>query len=331
MSDDPAGSGAAARATASRARSRLSRRAGTPSPGNAAVEAGNGQGGVSSDSETTANLPQIGGPADPYLDREHRASRGSSAAPAVGHPAPANQSSAGPQAPPVNHASPANQSSAGPQAPPRPSAGSLATPPPAPVATPPPPFGSASARPPAPSAVEQYAALGLGHPPPATSTGATAVTALVGPSGAAGGGAPIGAPVPSGAASVASPGRRPRRERTPRRARLQIRHFNVWTVFKFSVVLAVALFFVWLIIVAVLYGTLDHLQAIDHINKTVRTIENDSSTKDAVTPKIVFTSAFLIGLLDIVLFIALTTIGAVVYNLCADLVGGIEVTLAERD
>jgi hypothetical protein len=184
-----------------------------------------------------------------------------------------------------------------------------------PTSTPPVPPPS---RPASPSAVDQYAALGL-------SSTATAETGAV------------AAPPPPAAAPAAPPtaptstARRPRGQRSPRRARLQLRHFNVWTVFKFAVVLAVALFFVWLIIVAVLYGTLDHLQAIDKINSTVRTIENDSSTNDAVTPRIVFTTAFLIGLVNIVLFIVLTTIGAVVYNLCADLVGGIEVTLAERD
>ncbi len=43
-----------------------------------------------------------------------------------------------------------------------------------------------------------------------------------------------------------------------------------------------------------------------------------------------FGSAAIIGVVNIVLFIALSTIGSVVYNLCADLVGGIEVTLSER-
>jgi len=32
-----------------------------------------------------------------------------------------------------------------------------------------------------------------------------------------------------------------------------------------------------------------------------------------------------------VLFTALATIGAFIYNLCSDLVGGVEVTLADRD
>ena len=43
-----------------------------------------------------------------------------------------------------------------------------------------------------------------------------------------------------------------------------------------------------------------------------------------------FGGAAIIGVINIVLFIALTTIGAVIYNLCADLVGGIEITLSER-
>ena len=42
-------------------------------------------------------------------------------------------------------------------------------------------------------------------------------------------------------------------------------------------------------------------------------------------------SATVVGAVNIVLFTALATIGAFVYNICADLVGGIEVTLAERD
>ena len=41
--------------------------------------------------------------------------------------------------------------------------------------------------------------------------------------------------------------------------------------------------------------------------------------------------AFLIGVVNIVLLTALATIGAFIYNLSTDLVGGVEVTLADRD
>ena len=43
-----------------------------------------------------------------------------------------------------------------------------------------------------------------------------------------------------------------------------------------------------------------------------------------------FGSAAIVGVINMVLFVALSTIGSLVYNLCADLVGGVEITLSER-
>jgi hypothetical protein len=119
------------------------------------------------------------------------------------------------------------------------------------------------------------------------------------------------------------------RTRGPRRARLQLRHISPLTVLKFSCVLAIALFFVWLIIVGVLYGVLDAAGVIQKVNDTVVQL-NGSGSKPPVTAGIVFGGAAIVGVVNIVLFVALTTIGSVIYNLCADLVGGIEITLAER-
>jgi hypothetical protein len=118
------------------------------------------------------------------------------------------------------------------------------------------------------------------------------------------------------------------RARGPRRARLQLRHNNPWTVLKFACVLSIALFFVWLIVVGVLYGVLDAAGVIGKINDTVTTINGDGSNAP-ITAGVVFGGAAVIGVINIVLFIALSTIGSVIYNLCADLVGGIEVTLSE--
>jgi hypothetical protein len=42
-------------------------------------------------------------------------------------------------------------------------------------------------------------------------------------------------------------------------------------------------------------------------------------------------SAAVVGAVNIVLMTALATVGAFVYNLCSDLVGGVELTLSERD
>lgn len=128
-------------------------------------------------------------------------------------------------------------------------------------------------------------------------------------------------PVPTGGRGA--------RNRGPRRARLQLRHISPLTVLKFSCVLAIALFFVWLIIVGVLYGVLDAAGVIQKVNDTVEQL-NGSGSKPPITAGIVFGGAAIIGVINIVLFVALTTIGSVIYNLCADLVGGIEITLSER-
>jgi hypothetical protein len=108
-----------------------------------------------------------------------------------------------------------------------------------------------------------------------------------------------------------------------------LRHINPWTVLKFSCVLSIALFFVWLIVIGVLYGVLDASGVIGKVNSTVTTI-NGPGSKAPITAGIVFGGAAIVGVVNIVLFIALSTIGSVVYNLCADLVGGVELTLSER-
>jgi hypothetical protein len=140
-------------------------------------------------------------------------------------------------------------------------------------------------------------------------------------------GAPPGLGVPSSTAGRSAP--RAARSRGPRRARLQLRNVNPWTVLKFSCVLSIALFFVWLIVIGVLFGVLDAAGVIGKINDAYTTIQGANS-KPLITAGVVFGGAAIIGLVNIVLFIALSTIGSIVYNLCADLVGGIEITLSER-
>lgn len=124
-----------------------------------------------------------------------------------------------------------------------------------------------------------------------------------------------------------------RRSRGPVRVSMQIRRIDPWSTLKVSLLLSVALFFVWMITVAFLYLVLGGMGVWAKLNSNVGDLLNNASGSSAelVSSGTIFGGAFLIGLVNIVLMTALATIGAFVYNLITDLIGGIEVTLADRD
>jgi hypothetical protein len=122
--------------------------------------------------------------------------------------------------------------------------------------------------------------------------------------------------------------------RGPRRARLQLRHIDTWSALKISLVLSIALFFIWMVAVGVLYLVLSALGVFDTLNDLFGQLGSASGSKssgDVVTPGVVFGGAAVIGAINIVLMTALCTVGTFIYNLCSDLVGGLELTLSERD
>jgi hypothetical protein len=146
------------------------------------------------------------------------------------------------------------------------------------------------------------------------------------------GGVPTGS---SPAAAKAQAGRRGRTAgRGPRRARLQLRHIDIWSAFKISLVLSIALFFIWMVAVGILYGVLSALGVFNTLNDLFGQLGSASGSgggKDVITPGIVFGGAAVIGAINVILMTALCTVGTFIYNLCSDLVGGLELTLSERD
>ncbi|OBK23817.1 hypothetical protein A5634_05145 [Mycobacterium asiaticum] len=124
-----------------------------------------------------------------------------------------------------------------------------------------------------------------------------------------------------------------RRARGPVRASMQIRRIDPWSTLKVSLLLSVALFFVWMIAVAFLYLVLGGMGVWAKLNSNVGDLLNNTSgsSGELVSSGTIFGGAVLIGLVNIVLMTAMATIAAFVYNLTTDLIGGIEVTLADRD
>lgn len=136
---------------------------------------------------------------------------------------------------------------------------------------------------------------------------------------------------------AAAPGRVQVGSRTyagPVRASMQIRRIDPWSALKVSLVLSVALFFVWMIAVAFLYLVLGGMGVWSKLNSNVGDLLTSASGQaggELVSSGTIFGGAALIGLVNIVLLTAMATVGVFIYNLTTDLVGGIEVTLADRD
>lgn len=124
--------------------------------------------------------------------------------------------------------------------------------------------------------------------------------------------------------------------RGPRRARLALKRIDPWSVMKFSFAVSLVLFLVIIVATAVLYLALDAMGVFDSINGSLGELIQSGGGTNAnggfqITAGGVIGTSALIGAVNVVLFTALATLAAFIYNVCADLVGGIELTLAERD
>jgi len=136
----------------------------------------------------------------------------------------------------------------------------------------------------------------------------------------------------SGARPAAATPSARRPGRGPRRASLQVKRVDPWSVLKLALVLGVALFFVWLVAVGVLYGVLHGMGVWDKINSTANDLlQANEPGEPLISAGRVFGVSAIIGAVNIVLFTALATVGAFVYNVSADLAGGLELTLSERE
>lgn len=142
-------------------------------------------------------------------------------------------------------------------------------------------------------------------------------------------------PTKDGDTAAGEPGSwaRATRSRPPRQASLQLRRLDPWSVLKLALVLAVVLFFIWLVAVGVLYGVLDGMGVWDRLNGTYADLVSGEAQTGStlISAGRVFGLAAVIGAINSLLFAVAVTVGAFVYNVSADLVGGIELTLSERD
>ena len=130
--------------------------------------------------------------------------------------------------------------------------------------------------------------------------------------------------------------KRAARRSARRQAQLTLSRVEPWSVMKFSFIVSVVAFIILFVAVAVLYSVLSALGVFTSLQHTVTTItSSQGSAGTNILPwfsesKILGYTGML-GALNIVLITAMSTIGAVVYNLIAKAFGGVEITLRETE
>jgi hypothetical protein len=129
---------------------------------------------------------------------------------------------------------------------------------------------------------------------------------------------------------------RKRSKRSARQAHLTIARVEPWSVMKFSFVVSLVAFVILFVAVSVLFGALSALGVFESLQRVVTSVTSsqDSAGVNAskwFTASRVLGYTALLGSLNIVLITAMSTIGAVIYNLASRLVGGVEVTLRETE
>lgn len=118
----------------------------------------------------------------------------------------------------------------------------------------------------------------------------------------------------------------------PRRVDLAIARIDAWTVMKVSFLLSVALGIAMVIGTAVLWLMVDGMHVFSTIENFLVTIgaQKFTSLLDYVRLPKVLSYTTIIAVANVVLMTAAATLGAMLYNVVASLVGGIKVSLMDE-
>jgi len=147
------------------------------------------------------------------------------------------------------------------------------------------------------------------------------------------------------AASATGPGRVlrvPKMTRTPpmrsapRRTKVVVRKIGTLSVLKFSLLFYLCVMLIVLFAMVIVYGVLSAAGAIDSLETVLGYVfgEGTTSTGGAEPIEIDGGTVFMWGLFGgfvfVVVWSAITVFVAMLYNLISDIIGGVEVTLAEK-
>jgi hypothetical protein len=129
--------------------------------------------------------------------------------------------------------------------------------------------------------------------------------------------------------SVAAPqDRRHGFRRRPRQTRVVIRKLGPWSVFKFSLLFYFCIMLVILLALGMLYSVLGAIGALDSVTRLARELFSDKTFE--IHGNWIFARLTMVGIAMVFVWSLINVFVAFLYNLISDVVGGVEVTLAER-
>ena len=119
-----------------------------------------------------------------------------------------------------------------------------------------------------------------------------------------------------------------------RRASLRLTHIEPWSVTRLAFAISVAMMIVAVVAVSIFWVVMEATGVWDQINGSVTSVLSDDSTSFNITDYLGFGRmvglTLVLSAINVILTTALATIGAHLYNLAAQLLGGVEVTFAEE-
>jgi hypothetical protein len=120
-------------------------------------------------------------------------------------------------------------------------------------------------------------------------------------------------------------------ERTAaRRTRVVIRRVDPWSVLKFSLLFYFCLMLVFLFALLILYWLLGVTGVLDSAARVLSDVGFGGTAGFEFHGYWIFSRLFLIGVAGVVVWSLVNVLISILYNLISDVVGGIQVTLAER-